>query len=297
MNIICLDIEATNKGEILELSIIRFKDNVEIYHSYFKPIHSENWPTNVHHITPDMVNQSPKFSSERNKIQVIINDADAILGFALHNDIKYLTSHKIIIPKDIYLLEAQNWFWYFKGKEMGIEFNAVPKLSKCAEILGYTFSEENDAHSATNDTLITIMVFKNLLSQSSIEKISVDIIQDLNKKFEIERKLYAKKIAKGIISLVSCSGGYCIKNNAFGVVERNDFSITVASRYIAEHELREKFRKKETALNSGIYRLNQRDIDYFLHYSNEYNFLREESLRRIYSTQKSHRKNLSFNII
>lgn len=42
MNLISLDIEATDSGEILELSIFQYEDAKEIYHSYFKPIHSDN---------------------------------------------------------------------------------------------------------------------------------------------------------------------------------------------------------------------------------------------------------------
>ena len=296
MNMICLDIEATNKGEVLELSVIRFEDNVEIYHSYFKPVHSQNWPTNIHHITPEMVKGAPIFSNERSNIQHIINNTDAIIGFALHNDTKYLRNNGIIIPNNVYLLEVQEWFWYYKGKTLGIDLNAVPRLSKCAEILGHDFSEDKDAHSATNDTLMTISIFKDLLSNSLTKDINERLIQDFEKNLEIEKRLHAERIAKGIISLIKCKEGYYIKNNAFGIIETSELAIAVNSRYIAEHDIREKFRRKEIKPNSGIYRLNDSDIEYFIHYSNVYDYLKEESLRCIYNAKKSHKKNLNFNI-
>lgn len=296
MNMICLDIEATNKGEVLELSVIRFEDNVEIYHSYFKPVHSQNWPTNIHHITPEMVKGAPIFSNERSNIQHIINNTDAIIGFALHNDTKYLRNNGIIIPNNVYLLEVQEWFWYYKGKTLGIDLNAVPRLSKCAEILGHDFSEDKDAHSATNDTLMTISIFKDLLSNNLTKDINARLIQDFEKNLEIEKRLHAERIAKGIISLIKCKEGYYIKNNAFGIIETSELAIAVNSRYIAEHDIREKFRRKEIKPNSGIYRLNDSDIEYFIHYSNVYDYLKEESLRCIYNAKKSHKKNLNFNI-
>lgn len=59
---------------------------------------------------------------------------DGIIGFALHNDVKYLEKHNVEIPSKVLHIEVQEWFWYYIGKEMGIDFGAVPRLSKCAEI-------------------------------------------------------------------------------------------------------------------------------------------------------------------
>ncbi len=296
MRLICLDIEATDNGEMLELSIFQFDNNQEIYHSYFKPENTNSWTNKVHHITPDMVKNAPSCKSERIKIQKIIDDADVIIGFALANDIKYLNRHKISIPLNIYQLDVQDWFWYYIGKENGIEFGSVPKLSKCAEILKLNFSEETEAHSATNDTKITLTIFKKILDKYNIDKITPKLIDEFKDSYIKEKRWNAEKRAKGILSLLKCSTGYILKNNLYNEEKINELSIVVNSRYIGEHEIREKFKKREFVLNSGIYILKSADIEFFLNYSNTYDAFKEDFYRKFYNAKRSRKGRLDFNI-
>ena len=296
MKLISLDIEATDSGEMLELSVFRYKDKTEIYHSYYKPINTDNWSNKAHHITPEMVKNAPTFKSERRRVQEIINEADGIIGFALHNDIKYLKNHNINIPAQIILLEVQDWFWLYIGKEIGIDFGSVPRLSKCAEILEFNFSEDTDAHSATNDTMITIKIFEKILDKCNSGEIDQVVIKNFVKSFEEERNSHAEKIAKGVLSLVRETKGYILKNNSLTTERVNGLSIVVNSRYLAEHDIRDKFKKRETSPNSGVYNLKNSDIDFFINYTNVYNASTEEIYRHIYNAKKSRKNRLNFNL-
>ncbi len=102
MNLISLDIEATDNGEMLELSIIRHADSQIVYHSYFRPSTARSWPNSqaVHHISPEMVKDSPSIMQEKKRIQDIIDKADGIIGFAIENDIKYLADSNRSIGKN-----------------------------------------------------------------------------------------------------------------------------------------------------------------------------------------------------
>lgn len=296
MNLISLDIEATDSGEILELSIFQYKDAKEIYHSYFKPIHSDNWTNKAHHITPDMVKNAPSFRNERVAIQEIIKEADGIIGFALHNDVKYLEKHNIEIPSTVLHIEVQEWFWYYIGKDMDIDFGAVPRLSKCAEILGFNFSEDKDAHSATNDTHMTIKIFQKIIDKGCGGIITKESIKQFIAVYEAEKEKDAEIRAQGILSLHQTDKGYILKNKVYRGEKSDEVSIIVNSRYVAEHEIRDKFKRREIIPNSGIYNLKSTDFEFFLDYSNFYNPSKEEFYRHIYNAKKSKKKRLSFNI-
>ncbi len=139
MNLISLDIEATDNGEMLELSIIRHSDSEIVYHSYFKPSVARSWPNSqaVHHITPEMVKDSPSIKQEKKRIQDIIDKSDGIIGFAIDNDIKYLAGSNISIGENTLILEVRDWFWYYKWKELRIEFGSLPSRSICTQMLGF----------------------------------------------------------------------------------------------------------------------------------------------------------------
>lgn len=294
MKLICLDIEATDAGEMLELSIISLGDKTEVYHSYFKPQRSKAWSLEPHHITPAMVQDAPRIAKEVQRIQRIIDEADGILGFAVHNDLKYLRDNRINVPKNKIIIELQNWFWYYRGKEMGIEFGAVPRLARCAEILGFDYSEESDAHSATNDTRITIDIFEKILSDNSVSNLDIDTLDEFNRAFEAEREIENKNRAKGVLVLESAKGGYILKNYSAQKAIVSEYSVRVDSRYIAEHDMRERFKKREIGPNARIYKLTSSDISFFLNYKNQYEASTEELYKHIYNQKKSAHSKFNF---
>lgn len=288
MNLICLDIEATDNGEMLELSVINHSDLSTAYHSYFKPPTARTWPNSeaVHHITPKMVRNSPTVKKERAAIQRVIDSADGIVGFAVDNDIRYLQGSDIKIPEETKIIDVRDWFWYYKGKYLDIEFGSVPRLAKCAELLGFEFSEESDAHSAANDTLMTIKLFNALLEEADMELPLDETISRFTELFDEERRLYAEKMAHGYISLVKTPKGFLLKNTHLHPASDAECSIEVAGRFQAEHEIREKFRKREASADSNFYDLRKSDLEYFKGYSNVYDEEKEEFYRHLTKAKK-----------
>lgn len=294
MNLISLDIEATDNGEMLELSIINHSDCEIAYHSYFKPVIARTWPNSqaVHHISPEMVKDAPSIKKERKTIQNIIAKADGIIGFAVDNDIRYLQGSNVEISDDTMVIDVRDWFWYYKGKHLDIEFGAVPRLAKCAELLGFEFSEESEAHSASNDTLMTIKLFNALLEETDPNLTLAEKISQFEKLFDEERRLHAERMARGFISLIHTPKGYLLKNNHNQPASDAEFYIEVPGRFQAEHDLRDKFRKRESAPDSHLYKLRKSDIDFFKSYTDTYDADKEEFYRHLAKARKKGKSGL-----
>ncbi len=288
MNLICLDIEATERGEMLELSVIRLSDHAEIYHSYYRPRRTRKWRTDIHHITPAMVKDAPRLSKERAAIQRIINEADGIVGFAVNNDLTYLKSNGISIPKEKKIIDVQKWYWLYKGRQQGMNLGTLPGLGKCAQVCGLNFSEECDAHSASNDTLATILVLEHILHDNSIPEITDEVIGQYRKAFDEAKAEHTKIAARGILSLHPVEGGYTL--NCTPVGDGNvdaDLYITVDSRHVANRDMRKRFAEREIAPESGIYALTDKDIEFFKNYTCTYVASLEKNTRHTSKKKKS----------
>ncbi|MDE5871214.1 MAG: hypothetical protein K2H22_04690 [Muribaculaceae bacterium] len=295
MNLICLDIEATDNGEMLELSVINHSDCSTAYHSYFRPPTARTWPNSqaVHHISPEMVKDAPSIKKERKTIQQVIDGADGIVGFAVDNDIRYLQGSNIEVSDRTKIIDVRDWFWYYKGKHLDIEFGSVPRLAKCAELLGFDFSEESEAHSAANDTLMTIKLFDALVAEADMGLPLEEAIGKFEILFEDERRLHAEKMARGFISLVHTPKGYLLKNNHQQPASDAEFSIEVPGRFQAEHDIKEKFRKRETSPDSHLYDLRKSDIEFFKTYTNSYDPEKEEFYRHLVKARKKAKSGLN----
>lgn len=304
MNIICFDIEATDNGEILELSVFSYPGNNEIYHSYFKPVKAKEWKTTeqIHHITPLTVASAPRFSDESKKIQAVISSCDMITGFAIENDLRYLRNAGIHIDKKIPTVDVRDLFWVSRGKEYGLTFGSVPRLSKCAEMAGLDFDEQEDAHSATNDTLATLKLFELLINEYNGGKADVALCRRIERQMDIDREEMMRVNARGIISLQPVGdGGYKLKNNRLpddNEVRRQDdggYAVIVESRYLAEHDLRSMFARRADRFKPSVYRLRKADIERFLAYSNSYNEVQEMIYRNRYGCKRA-KVHLDFNV-
>ncbi|MDE6291641.1 MAG: hypothetical protein K2M16_08915 [Muribaculaceae bacterium] len=295
MKLICLDIEATDNGEMLELSVINQSDCSTAYHSYFRPPTARTWPNSqaVHHISPEMVKDAPSVRKERQSIQRVIDSADGIVGFAVDNDIRYLQGSNIEISGNTRIIDVRDWFWYYKGKHLDIEFGSVPRLAKCAELLGFEFSEESEAHSAANDTLMTIKLFNALVEEADMGLPLEEAITRFETIFDEERRLHAEKMAHGFISLIRTPKGYLLKNNHNHPASDAEHSIEVPGRFQAEHDLREKFRKRESAADSNFFDLRKSDIEFFKAYSNTYDPEKEEYYRHLTKAKKKAKSGLN----
>lgn len=298
MKAICFDIEATDDDEILELSVYDVHGRNEIYHSYFKPVKSREWPNSqaIHHITPQMVASEPAFCSERAVVRRLVAEADVIVGFAVDNDIKYMKANGVEIPASVRVIDVRSWYGLIYGKEQGLGFNAVPRLAVCAHSLGIPFSEEEEAHSAGNDTRVTVELFHRMLADRCGGILTGALIDEMADWYEREREADVRCHAHGYISLVRKAGGYMLKNNHV-CPEASDHVIEVESRFVAEHEIREKFaRKLMPGRDLPVYRLDDKDLRFFSGYTNSYDATREAICKSIYNARKSRKTNLNFRL-
>ena len=89
MNIICLDTETTGLNryddEILQLSIIDGSGAI-LFSEYVKPVHHESWTDaeKVNHISPSMVKDCKPLLYYAHTIQLILENADMIVGYNIH---------------------------------------------------------------------------------------------------------------------------------------------------------------------------------------------------------------------
>ena len=273
-DIIFFDTEFTGNGELLELAIIN-GDGALLYHSYFKPITSKQWKTDIHHISPEMVANERSFSSCLPEIQPIFNNAKVLSGFSLKNDLKILEEHGIQNLRDKKIIDIHDYFWLIHKDEVKWNLDSMPSLIKCSKSLGIDFNEE-DAHSASFDTELTLKCY-NLLNQrfsandsnSGDYSLLADAIINSIEKAKLE---YYRKKAIGYIKVYKNNKGYYIsftstsdKNN-----ENLIFEVKIENRYKAEYEIRKLFKNKLDKKLSYIYNLRSNDLERIKAYQNTY---------------------------
>ncbi|MBD5355999.1 MAG: hypothetical protein HDR88_03200 [Bacteroides sp.] len=273
MNIICLDAEFADNEELLELSI--FNREEEVYHSYYKPENIEDWRTDIHHITPEMVMKCPSFSSQSTEVQNIINKADLITGFAVDNDLRVLTRAAINGLEDKIVLDVKDMYWFLKGRKTEMSPYSVPSLIICANSLGIDF-KEMDAHSASVDTSYTLKCFHLLLNEYKADKedsISLsEIVKTLISEIEDAKAEFVAEGAKGYIRVLRAGEYFKIK---FSHLEAEDkqrvfMEIEVEDRYKAEYEIRKLLKKKEVPGKFGMYKLTNKHLSDIRNYRNIY---------------------------
>lgn len=274
MNIICLDAEFADNEELLELSIFN-QNGEEFYHSYYKPVHINDWRTDIHHITPDMVAESPSFKDEMEKLQIILDDADLITGFAVDNDMRVLEHSGIKGLEGKNVLDVKDMYWFVKGRETEMSPYSVPSLIVCANSMGIEF-DENIAHSASVDTDFTLMCFNQLLDKYrgslekdlSIEKIIPRFMSDIDE----AKVAFNAEGAKGFIRVFKAGDVYKIKYGHLPAEgsEKLILEVEVEDRYKAEYDLRKMLKKKEVPGKYSVYKLTPKLLDDISKYRNTY---------------------------
>lgn len=294
-DIICFDTEMAEEQRLLELSV--FDDSIdEIYHSYYNPGNIKVWHEEIHHITPQMVRNAPRFSQEAGKVQSIINGARFIVGCAIRNDINALYKWGIKGWENKTIIEIQEWFWLLRGVQNDESLFRARSLLSIAEEMGVNFNEDV-AHGATADTRATIQCFLALKKELE-EKYSDGLqlsIQDAVRLFNIHyadaRREFLRKEAKGFVQLLFHGEYYSLKFNQR--VEKVNSKcvemIEVNDRYIAEVELRKLFSNRSCRSYEEFYKLRPSDIDKFKRYKNEFDEERSSFCKRF----TSHRVNKS----
>lgn len=276
--LLCFDTETTNHGELLELSIFD-QDGNEVFHQYFRP-RADSWPTHIHHISPEMVSQSKRFSAWRHEVERILNSTDHLVGCALSNDLHTLHRYGVNLHGRHKVLDIQNLYWLLHDTSERHE-KYQTGLAAIAAHYGLDFGEEQ-AHSASADTKLTLNCFKrlaeNVVKTYGEENCEEEITDEWLKKLGgIYSKKYAEAMqefrmhgAAGFVNVVKREQGYSIKSSRFEPdnVEKYVLSVAVNDRDAAEKELREHFSHRQLKGFTGIFDFKPQDYDYIRNYSN-----------------------------
>lgn len=272
MNIICLDAEFTETEELLELSMFNICGE-EIYHSFYRPEHVRTWRTDIHHITPEMVRGERLFTECIGEVRQLLDNAFAITGFAVDNDLRILEHYGVEGIDRINVLDVKDMFWYMRGRDSDMSPFAVPSLLVCANSLGLDFVE-SEAHCASTDTEYTLKCFKLLLDEfRQLEQIEEEqALLTLKERIEEAKSRFMEEFASGFVRLFSSGELYKLK---FGRLPESDsrhlvMEIPVADRYKAEYELRKRLKKKEVPDKLSVYKLNRTLLEEIRNYRNEY---------------------------
>ncbi len=270
---VCLDAEFVEGDELIELSVYGL-DRKEIYHQRFSPVHYSKWDSSIHHITPEMVADAPAFSECLPEIQEIIDNADALIGFAIENDIFHLERQGVERLQQKKILELRDWFWINHGKENGLDLFQGVSLEKVTAQLDVSFGTDG-MHSASGDTLATLDCFLKLLdSFCQRNAIASDDIATATDRFAevfaVEKEAYDRAHAEGYAVLLRIGdNGYTLRVRREEPQQspRVAAIVRVADRKRAAVELHNMMARRPM-LGKGVYRLNNKDIDRFKAYTN-----------------------------
>lgn len=172
--ILVLDTETTgvdSRAEVLQFSAI-WGTGEEAMNIYIKPSHTLEWPRamSVNHISPQDVAACPPMSEVKEKIETLLRQAKAIVGYNLpfdlgmlyhngvdlpsENDVEYID---LMIPFAEIFGEWSNYFQDFKWQ----------KLVTCAEYYGY---QGDGWHDSLADTKATLYCFLQMLENGDISE-------------------------------------------------------------------------------------------------------------------------------
>ena len=161
--IIIFDTETTgidpSKDEILELAIMNAFGDV-LFNERIKPQNRKRWPNAeaVHGISPKDVQDCKTFAEYKNQIQGIFDNAEAIVGYNIDFDKKFISAAGIHFNSR-YTVDIMKQFadkrkiWDDRHGH-----NKWFKLEEAAKFYNYTF----EAHHALDDTKATLFIFNKL---------------------------------------------------------------------------------------------------------------------------------------
>ena len=289
--LLCFDTETTNHGELLELSVFDLAGN-EIYHQYFRP-RVKKWPTDIHHITPEMVADKKRFIAHRREVQQLLNSADCLLGCALSNDLHTLKRHGVELNSKQTIFDIQKWNWLLNDDSERNERHQAG-LSAIAKHYGLDFGELK-AHSATADTCLTLQCFKALVKDfglrnsiddalistitsnhtegkeiNNVQKALADLLRLYEEAYQHAIHVFRMKNSAGFINVVKRDNGFSLKYTRFLPVNIDNvlFSVPVTDRIKAEEDLRKYFEPIQIKGLTGFFDFGDKDFQYIKNYTN-----------------------------
>lgn len=169
--ILVFDLEhtAVENPELLEFSAV-WADGSLAMNSYVRPLHAKEWPhaMEVNHITPAMVAQAPTIDVVGPRIEALMQEAMAIVGYSYWNDFFVLEKNGVTIPEKTVLprVDVSIPFSVVYRKHVVDEGNYNQrKLSICAKYYGFT---SENWHDSMTDAVATAFCFNRMLSNGDI---------------------------------------------------------------------------------------------------------------------------------
>lgn len=171
--ILVLDTETTGvdaTAEVLQFSAI-WANGREAMNIYIKPTHTLEWPRamSVNHISPQDVSSCPVMSEVKGKIEALLRQSKAIVGYNLPFDLGMLYHNGIELPSeqnvefiDLMIPFAEvfgEWSDYFDDYKW-------QKLVTCAKYYGY---QGDEWHDSLADTRATLHCFKAMLENGDLK--------------------------------------------------------------------------------------------------------------------------------
>ena len=289
-SILFIDAEFVDNQEMIELSVWNLEGR-EVYHRFFKPAEIKEWPVSeaVHHISPADVRHCASFAKCRPEIQSVFDRAEYIVGFATKGDIAHLSKSGIKGLDKKKVIDIKQMFWLYIGQDRDYDYYGIPGLSRVSEMLGVEFGEKG-AHSASEDTLVTLKCFNALASMipdnpyaEPTEEAFKKAVSQFEQEFSLAKDAYERKKAHGWIHIMKGAGG--VFKLLFKRKEPEDSpqlvgKIEVGDISKAEADIMARFQRKMLQGNRSLFRLSRNDLKSLLAYTNEYGDEEEHSLNK-----------------
>ncbi|MDE6408684.1 MAG: hypothetical protein K2K81_00355 [Muribaculaceae bacterium] len=288
--ILFIDAEFVDNQEVIELSVWNHEGR-EVYHNFFRPTEIDEWPVSegVHHISPRDVEGCKTFGECRKEIQAIFDRAEYIVGFATSGDVAHLAKSGIKGLDRKQVIDIKNLFWLYVGIERDYDFYAIPGLSRVSEMLGISFGEKG-AHSASEDTLVTLKCFNELASMipgnpysEKTEENFVKAMAQFRDEFAIAKDAYERRKAHGWIHIYKGEGGVykvLFKRKEPEETKQLVGKVEVGDLSKAESEILGVFQRRMIQGHRTLFRLTKNDLKKLLAYQNEYGDEEEHSLNK-----------------
>ena len=166
-----IDTETTGlnafENEILQISIINTKGDV-LFDSYFAPVALNvglKWEEaeRINHISPEMVEHSPRLCSRISQINAITTKAKKIIGYNIDFDRQFLQANGIVFASNAEFVDVMVPFAEFFGEWNDYYRNYTwQKLGVAAAYCGYDWSSHENAHNSLGDCFATLHVYNKL---------------------------------------------------------------------------------------------------------------------------------------